>query len=383
MPVTGRWGGVMAVSSWFARTCIAAVLVAGLPAVFASPAEAAACRKDYYRAISGDCVRYRDDSDERNWPNWANWGPWGPGANWGYWEPWGPPANWGPFANWGYYDDPLWELDVVFGTSSTATFTSVNRILSGFPLTDDFVAANASNPSGTGFTAGLGASKPCIFAIGGGSCSGNSASAADYWRLVEYAPEANNAYAAAFPIKAPPAARSKPPLVAFGFDSKVYFFAGGDQNISGIPGGPFGTATGQDSFRISNNVLFTVGGLLTVPVTQSLKVSLTGGFAELNQTVKYNCVSFCAVGPAAPAFTASQDKWISGAYVGGRFMTPLNMPGLPAGTSIGLDYKHVFFGSYGVSLGNAGTQRVVNMNLSPDMDLVTARLAVPLGRGGR
>lgn len=374
----------MAVPSWIIRASLAAVLVAGLPAVFASPAEAD-CRKGYFESIGGKCVRYHSEDDFYDDEYWANFGPW---ANWGALQPWSP---WGRYANWGLWRLPNfgppsyglevespWEFDVELGTSTTATRTMITRAASGFPtFFDDIVLANSSKPSSTGFAGGIGVSTPSVFTWSGFYISG------DNNRWSRYAPEARNAYAASFPIKAPPPAAAKPPLMAFGFDARVYFFAGGDQNISGIPGGPFGTATGLDSFKVSNNVLFTVGGLLTVPVTPSVNVALTGGFAELNQTVKYNCVTFCAVAPAAPGFTASQDKWISGAYVGGRFTTPLRMPGLPAGSTIGIDYKHVFFGSYDVSLGSAATQRLVGANLSPDMDLVTARLAVPIGRGGR
>jgi hypothetical protein len=131
-----------------------------------------------------------------------------------------------------------------------------------------------------------------------------------------------------------------------GVDGNVYFFAGGDGRITGIPGGPFGTATGIDTFRISNNVMFTLGGWITAPIAPSWSVSLTGGFAELNQTA-----------PATPAFTASQDRWVAGGYVGGRLAMPMALPGLP-GANIGLDYKHVFFGNTTASLGTAVTVRL-------------------------
>ena len=52
--------------------------------------------------------------------------------------------------------------------------------------------------------------------------------------------------------------------------------------------------------------------------------------------------------------------------------------GLFAGANIGVDYKHVFFGSYTTSsLGTVAT-RQVDARISPDMDLVTLRLGVPL-----
>jgi hypothetical protein len=55
---------------------------------------------------------------------------------------------------------------------------------------------------------------------------------------------------------------------------------------------------------------------------------------------------------------------------------PISLPGL-RGANIALDYKHVFFGNYTAALGTIPT-RQVNARLSPDMDLVTVRLAVPL-----
>ena len=194
-----------------------------------------------------------------------------------------------------------------------------------------------------------------------------------------YAPESGrSAHAAAFPelTKKPPKQLQRP-LAAFAIDTNVYFFAGGDAKINGIPGGPFNTPTGSDSFRISNNYMFTVGGVIITPVTPLVSIGVTGGFAELNQTVKYNCATFCAVAPAAPAFSATKDKWVGGEYVGGRAQMPIMIPGLP-GSQIAIDYKHVFFGHYDVSLGSSATQRQINARLSPDMDLITARLAVPL-----
>ncbi len=122
--------------------------------------------------------------------------------------------------------------------------------------------------------------------------------------------------------------------------------------------------------------MLTAGAVVTVPITPTWRASLTGGFADLNQTVKLDCVTFCAVLPATPAFTASQDSWVPGGYIGARLATPFTVPGLPTGT-IGIDYKHVFFGNYNVALGTIAT-RQVNAQLSPDMDLVTVRLAVPI-----
>jgi hypothetical protein len=286
------------------------------------------------------------------------------------------------------------EVSVSFGTSSTSTsFINTGNFSAGV---EDAHAENRTHPSGTGFVGGAGVSAtlgsfPSPYASltpaagGGFGIFGNGVGQGTNFGLgwfsdsspplrSRYAPEAKNAYAAYFPLKAAP--KPQAPRWTYGVDGNVYFFAGGDQTITGIPGGPFGTATGTDNFRISNNYMFTVGGWITAPITPTWRVSLTGGLAELNQTVKYNCVTFCAIAPATPAFTASQDKWVTGGYIGGRLAMPVALPGFP-GANIGIDYKHVFFGNYNVALGTIPT-RQVNARLSPDMDLVTLRLAMPI-----
>jgi hypothetical protein len=273
-----------------------------------------------------------------------------------YWQPCPPPPTAGGI-----------EVSASLGVSHTST--SVINLSDFSAGVQDANTQDRAHASGTGFVGGVGASATLgSFASPFGQLTPHPMT------VSRYAPEAKNAYAAYFPLKAPPQAPA--PRWSWGIDGNVYFFAGGDGRITGIPGGPFGTATGIDTFRISNNVMFTAGGFITAPVAPNWSVSLTGGFAELNQTVKYNCVTFCAVAPATPAFTASQDRWVSGGYVGGRLAMPVAWLGLP-GANIGLDYKHVFFGNYTASLGTVPT-RQVNARLSPDMDLVTVRLGVPL-----
>lgn len=259
------------------------------------------------------------------------------------------------------------EVSTSLGVSHTSTsLTNDSDFSAGVK---DANAQERARANGTGFVGGVGAS-----ATLGSFASPFTQLTPHSMTVSRYAPEAKNAYAAYFPLKAPP--KPQTPLWTWGVDGNVYFFAGGDGRVTGIPGGPFGTAAGVDTFKISNNVMFTIGGFITAPVAPNWNVSVTGGFAELNQTVKYNCVTFCAVAPATAAFTASQDRWLSGGYVGGRLAIPVALPGLP-GANIGLDYKHVFFGSTTASLGAVAT-RQVNARLSPDMDLVTVRLGVPL-----
>lgn len=73
----------------------------------------------------------------------------------------------------------------------------------------------------------------------------------------------------------------------------------------------------------------------------------------------------------------SRLHWLSpGGYISGRLTTPIKLPWPPLAND-GIDYKHVIVGSYNVSLGTVAT-RQVNTSVSPDMDLATVRLAVPI-----
>ena len=269
------------------------------------------------------------------------------------------------------------QLAMSIGTAITRAASTFGPFFSN-SVQDNGAGTNTANPSGTGLTGGVGfVLEGYTYQFGNGWSATVAAEQRRASNIIisRYAPEAEKAYAAYFPLKAPP--QPSAPSLFVGLDGNVYFFAGGDQNITGIPGGPFGTASGTDSFKISNNVLFTAGAWLTVPIMQGWSVSVTGGFAELNQTIKYTCSTFCAVPAAVASFTASQDKWVPGGYVGGRLTTPLVIPGLPVGSNIAIDYKHMFMDSYTVALGTVAT-RQVGVKVSPDMDLVTVRLGVPL-----
>ena len=112
-----------------------------------------------------------------------------------------------------------------------------------------------------------------------------------------------------------------------------------------------------------------------MPVAPNWIVAVTGGFAEVNKTFTYNCVTFCAVAPASPAFSASQDVWLAGAYLGGGLQTRIALPGLP-NALIGFDYKHIFLGDQTVTLGSA--TRLVTLSASQDIDLFLVGLTIPL-----
>jgi hypothetical protein len=103
---------------------------------------------------------------------------------------------------------------------------------------------------------------------------------------------------------------------------------------------------------------------------------VTGGFAEANKTATYNCATYCVLA-GVPSYSNSRSTWLPGAYVGGRLQTPVNIAGLRR-SLIGFEYKHAFLGSENVTLGSAGQGTIVGLNVKQDIDLFTARLAVPL-----
>jgi len=180
-----------------------------------------------------------------------------------------------------------------------------------------------------------------------------------------------------FVTKAPPKPITPAPRVTYGVEGNVYFFGGGNSTISGLPGGPGITPTGNDSLNFRGRYLFTAGGFVSVPISATWKAALTAGFAEADLSMTYNCGTYCTTGGITP-FSASQDVWLPGAYVGGRLDMPLAIGPWP-GTTIGFDYKHVFLASQNVLLGNVAV-RAVSQNVYQDIDMFMVRLAVPLAR---
>jgi hypothetical protein len=189
--------------------------------------------------------------------------------------------------------------------------------------------------------------------------------------------KAASSFPAVLPTKAPPKPPSPPPQISFNAEAGIYGFAGGKSTISGIPGGPGITPTGVDSFNFRDNFMIVAGGAIVVPVTASLTAALTGGFAGVEKTVTFNCVTYCVNGVPVPTFSASKDVFIPGAYVGGRVQWPITIPGFPGAAFI-LQYRHVFALSENMSLGSVAQGRIVSFNVSQDLDLVTAGLAIPL-----
>jgi hypothetical protein len=167
------------------------------------------------------------------------------------------------------------------------------------------------------------------------------------------------------------------PLIPFGVEANVYFFPGSNSTINGIPGGPGVTSTGDDNFNIKDKFLFTAGGWVAVPIYPGWRFAVTGGFAEAEKSMTYNCVTYCLLGmPATPTFSDSKDVWLPGGYVGGRIETSLGIAAWP-GATMSFDYKHVFLGSENVTFGNIAT-RTVTLNTSGDIDMFMARLTLPL-----
>jgi hypothetical protein len=195
--------------------------------------------------------------------------------------------------------------------------------------------------------------------------------------VMHYAPDDHpgSGFPANLPTKAPPKPAEKPRRVTIGFDGNVYFFSGVHSTINGIPGGPGITPTGNDSFNIKDKYLFTMGAVINVPINATWTAALTGGFAEADESVTYNCGTYCTTGGVTP-FSASHDTWLPGGYVGGRIETSLAIARWP-GSTISFDYKHVMLASESVALGSPAT-RQVTMGVSGAIDLFTVRFAVPL-----
>jgi hypothetical protein len=268
----------------------------------------------------------------------------------------------------------LLSFNVFMGGDFFSTATKVHQARSGTPPTDDPVADNATTPTGGGFIAGGGGTLTLITTEIPGNLVQQGTGAAP----LRYAPDDEAlAYVARrrHPLETLPAPPR--PRITIGVDANVYGFAGSTSTITGIPGGPFGTASGVDSFKFRDNVMFTLGGIITIPVAPGWSIAVTGGFADLNRTFTYNCVTYCAVPPATPGFSDSKDIWLGGGYIGARVQTGAAFLGLPRAL-VGFDYKHVFLGSQTVTLGNAGLARIVTLSAQPDLDLFMANLAFPL-----
>ena len=67
----------------------------------------------------------------------------------------------------------------------------------------------------------------------------------------------------------------------------------------------------------------------------------------------------------------------SGRFAGIGVLMPFSFLGIP-GATFGVDYKHIFFGSNNVTLGSAVAGREIIEHQSPDMNLFTARVTVPV-----
>jgi hypothetical protein len=161
-----------------------------------------------------------------------------------------------------------------------------------------------------------------------------------------------------------------------GAEVGIDFFGGNSATIQGVPGGPFGTVTGRDSIDIRDNRLFTASGVIDFPISSNVNAFVKGGFALVNKTVSYNCVTFCNVLPATPQFSESKDVNLSGAVVGVGVQMPLPMGWLP-GARIGVEFDHVFVSNTDVTLGTLPT-RLVGANLSQDINKLAARMTLPL-----
>jgi hypothetical protein len=179
------------------------------------------------------------------------------------------------------------------------------------------------------------------------------------------------------PTKAPPKPVEPPPRITLNAELGIYGFFGSQATINGIPGGPGITPTGSDSFNFRDNFMITAGGAIVVPVTPAWTVALTGGFAAVDKTVTFNCVTFCENGLVVPTFSDAKNLLLPSAYVGGRMQWPFPILGI-AGAKFSVEYTHVFVGSRNVTLGSVAQDRIVSFNVAQDLDLFTAGVSIPL-----
>jgi hypothetical protein len=194
-----------------------------------------------------------------------------------------------------------------------------------------------------------------------------------------YAPEdkPKSGFPAVLPTKAPPKPVEPPPRITLNAELGIYGFFGSQATINGIPGGPGITPTGSDSFNFRDNFMITAGGAIVVPVTPAWTVTLTGGFAAVDKTVTFNCVTFCENGLVVPTFSDAKNLLLPSAYVGGRMQWPFPILGI-AGAKFSVEYTHVFVGSRNVTLGSVAQNRIVSFNVAQDLDLFTAGVSIPL-----
>jgi hypothetical protein len=172
------------------------------------------------------------------------------------------------------YVVPVWAVTFSAGGSWNTVSTKTRSAGSDFTL-DPLMLPNApANPTAGGFVGSAGFVLP-IGAYGTIPFLGNSKK---------------------------PGTSTPPPLVTFGVEANAYFFAGDGSTIEHIPGGPGSTPTGTDNFNVRDSFLFTAGGWVAVPISQTWRVALTGGFAEADIAMKYNCGTYCTTG-SIPTFS--------------------------------------------------------------------------------
>jgi hypothetical protein len=251
------------------------------------------------------------------------------------------------------------------------------------PVLPDPISPQTASAKATGLSGGaqLSVNGDTLLSIITGTATPNAPGGLGLGRLggLHYAPEdkPGSAFPTVLPTQAPSTPLSLPPRISFNVEAGIYGFAGGKSTINGIPGGPGITPTGADSFNFRDNFMVTAGGAIVMPVTASLTAAVIGGFAGVDKTVTFNCVTYCVNGVPVPTFSDSKDVFLPGAYVGGRLQWPIAIPGLPGAAAI-LQYRHVFAFGENMSLGGVAQGRIVSINVAQDLDLVTAGVSIPL-----
>jgi opacity protein-like surface antigen len=161
------------------------------------------------------------------------------------------------------------------------------------------------------------------------------------------------------------------------WDVNVTVPGGAAATVTSLPGGPFNTPIGTDQISVRENVEFHegVGIRLNRPLMPYRSIiTVTGGLAESESSVKFGCGTYCGDAPAIAPFTDSKSMWNFSPYVGAGV-------GLPVGSAFNLDFKyeHVFGLSQSVTLGNLAT-RLVEGNVSQSINRVMVGVDFPLQR---
>jgi hypothetical protein len=140
-------------------------------------------------------------------------------------------------------------------------------------------------------------------------------------------------------------------------------FGGGSGSIQGIPGiVPFLTpgVASTDTLRFKNDLNLDFTGRIGAYISPKSVVYGLGGLSVSSVNLRYDCLGFCAVQPATPAFSADTTKWTYGGVIGAGFETqvdwlPKTTP-MNAATSFYVEYRAHFLAPVTLDVGSLATR---------------------------